>query len=418
MTPPASPLPPLEFKVVIPARLGSTRLPRKVLRPLAGKPLLQWVWQAACASGAGEVVIAADHDEVVQACRAFGADVRLTAASHQSGTDRVDEIARAAGWSEDTLVVNLQGDEPLMPPALVRQAAELLAGDARADIATLCHPLHAREEWLNPSVVKLVMDRDGYALYFSRAPIPWKREGTSAESPLPLGLAFRHIGLYAYRAGALRRYLREMDALPGLPLVASFPIGLARTDGKPGNAVAGFVCPLATDEASPRRRLEVIKAVTTRTKHQLKDLSPAALDQLTLLGMSPLILGQMTGQLSRLPPFFNLVISNVVGSRDKLYFRGAELESIYPISVLFDGYALNATIVGYADSVCIGYTGCRKAVPHLQRLAVYTGEALDELERAFGLGKRPAAKKAATKQAVKKAATNKQRARKKAAESL
>ena len=214
-------------------------------------------------------------------------------------------------------------------------------------------------------------------------------------------------------AGALRRYLREMDALPGLPLVASFPIGLARTDGKPGNAVAGFVCPLATDEASPRRRLEVIKAVTTRTKHQLKDLSPAALDQLTLLGMSPLILGQMTGQLSRLPPFFNLV-----GSRDKLYFRGAELESIYPISVLFDGYALNATIVGYADSVCIGYTGCRKAVPHLQRLAVYTGEALDELERAFGLGKRPAAKKAATKQAVKKAATNKQRARKKAAESL
>ena len=210
MTPPASPLPPLEFKVVIPARLGSTRLPRKVLRPLAGKPLLQWVWQAACASGAGEVVIAADHDEVVQACRAFGADVRLTAASHQSGTDRVDEIARAAGWSEDTLVVNLQGDEPLMPPALVRQAAELLAGDARADIATLCHPLHAREEWLNPSVVKLVMDRDGYALYFSRAPIPWKREGTSAESPLPLGLAFRHIGLYAYRAGALRRF----SALP------------------------------------------------------------------------------------------------------------------------------------------------------------------------------------------------------------
>jgi 3-deoxy-manno-octulosonate cytidylyltransferase (CMP-KDO synthetase) len=200
----------IPFKVVVPARLGSTRLPRKVLRPLAGKPLVQWVWQAACASGAAEVVIAADHDEVAQACRGFGADVRLTAASHQSGTDRVDEIARAAGWSEDTLVVNLQGDEPLMPPALVRQAAELLAGDTRADIATLCHPLHAREEWLNPGVVKLVTDRDGYAVYFSRAPIPWKREGASPESPLPAGLAFRHIGLYAYRAGALRRF----SALP------------------------------------------------------------------------------------------------------------------------------------------------------------------------------------------------------------
>ena len=202
------------FKIVIPARLGSTRLPRKVLRPLHGKPLLQWVWEAARASAAEQVIVAADDAEVLDACRDFGADARLTAASHQSGTDRIDEIARTAGWSDDTLVVNLQGDEPLMPPALIRQAAQLLAGDAGADIATLCHPLHAREEWLNPNVVKLVMDSFGYALYFSRAPIPWKREGTSAESPLPRGLAFRHIGLYAYRVGALRRF----SALPPAPL--------------------------------------------------------------------------------------------------------------------------------------------------------------------------------------------------------
>ncbi len=176
------------FKIVIPARLGSTRLPRKVLRPLHGKPLLQWVWEAARASAAEQVIVAADDAEVLDACRAFGADARLTAASHQSGTDRIDEIARTAGWSDDTLVVNLQGDEPLMPqPALIRQAAALLAGDAGADIATLCHPLHAREEWLNPNMVKLVMDTSGYALYFSRAPIPWKREGSSAESPLPAG---------------------------------------------------------------------------------------------------------------------------------------------------------------------------------------------------------------------------------------
>lgn len=198
------------FKVVIPARLGSTRLPRKVLRPLAGKPLVQWVWEAARACGAGEVVIAADNEEVLAACRAFGADARLTDPGHQSGTDRIDEIARAAGWSDDTLVVNLQGDEPLMQPQLVREAAELLAGDSAADIATLCHPLHTREDWLNPNFVKVVKDTRDYALYFSRAPIPWKREGTAAESPLPEGLAFRHIGLYAYRVGALRRF----SALP------------------------------------------------------------------------------------------------------------------------------------------------------------------------------------------------------------
>jgi WS/DGAT/MGAT family acyltransferase len=186
-------------------------------------------------------------------------------------------------------------------------------------------------------------------------------------------------------AGAIRRYLLELDALPELPLVASFPVGLARAEGAGGNAVAGFVCPLGTNEADPRRRVEIIKAVTTRTKAQLKNMSPAALDQLTLLGMSPLIVGQMTGQLSKLPPFFNLVISNVVASRDKLYFRGAELEALYPISVLFDGYALNATIVGYDDHISLGYTGCRNALPRLQRLAVYSGEALEELERAYGL---------------------------------
>ena len=222
------------FKVVIPARLGSTRLPRKVLRPLAGKPLVQWVWEAARASAAEQVIIAADDAQVLDACRAFGADARLTAPSHQSGTDRINEIAQAAGWGDDTLVVNLQGDEPLMPPALIRQAAELLAGDAGADIATLCHPLHAREEWLNPNVVKLVADSFGYALYFSRAPIPWRREPAAlpptdvplpsggagggvrvaGQDSFPQGLAFRHIGLYAYRAGALRRF----SALPPSPL--------------------------------------------------------------------------------------------------------------------------------------------------------------------------------------------------------
>lgn len=203
------------FKVVVPARLGSTRLARKVLREVGGKPVVQHVWDVARRSGAEEVIIATDSEEVQQVCARFGADVRLTAPQHQSGTDRAHEIARQAGWDASTIVVNLQGDEPLMPPALVRQAAELLADDPEADIASLCHPVHSVEEWLNPNVVKLVMDRRAYALYFSRAPIPWRREGSTREQPrLPDGLAFRHIGLYAYRVAALA----DFSQLPPAPL--------------------------------------------------------------------------------------------------------------------------------------------------------------------------------------------------------
>lgn len=205
----------LQFRIVIPARLGSTRLPGKVLRELNGKPLVAYVWEAALASGAEQVVVATDDDKVAAAARAFGADVQMTAASHSSGTDRANEVARVRGWSDDTIVVNLQGDEPLMPPAAVRQVAALLADDATADVTTLAHPIHAVDEWLNPNVVKVVTDRRGYALYFSRAPIPWKRDGATRERPLlPEGLAFRHIGLYAYRCGRLA----EFSALPPAPL--------------------------------------------------------------------------------------------------------------------------------------------------------------------------------------------------------
>ena len=236
----------MSFKVVIPARLGSTRLPRKVLRELAGKPLVQHVWEAAGRAGADEVVIATDSDEVHAACRAFGADVRMTAAHHQSGTDRADEIARAAGWDARSIVVNLQGDEPLMPPALVQQVARLLADDETADLASLCHPLHALEDWLNPNVVKLVMDRAGYALYFSRAPIPWRRDGSTAQSPqLPEGLAFRHIGLYAYRVSALSRFsvlgtapLEDCEALEQLRALShGLRIRMGVTDNPPPRGV-------------------------------------------------------------------------------------------------------------------------------------------------------------------------------------
>ena len=204
----------MKFKIVIPARLGSTRLPRKVLREIGGRPLVRYVWEAARRARADEVVVATDDAEVRAACEAFGADVQMTAARHASGTDRIHEVAVKRRWSAGTVVVNLQGDEPLMPPALVRRAAQLLAGDRAADIATLCHPLDSLEEWLNPNVVKVVMDGRGHALYFSRAPIPWRRDGATREAPqLPKGLAFRHIGLYAYRVAALARFSKLAPAL-------------------------------------------------------------------------------------------------------------------------------------------------------------------------------------------------------------
>ena len=186
-------------------------------------------------------------------------------------------------------------------------------------------------------------------------------------------------------SGAIRRYLTELNALPDKPLVASVPVGLPRSDGKGGNAVAGFVVPLGTHLADPAQRLETINAITSKTKEQLMGMSVTALEQFTMLGMSPLILGQMTGVLAKLPPFFNFVVSNVVASKEKLYLHGAELEAMYPISVLFDGYALNVTIIGYTDRVALGFTGCRDALPHLQRLAVYAGDALTELENAVGV---------------------------------
>jgi 3-deoxy-manno-octulosonate cytidylyltransferase (CMP-KDO synthetase) len=205
----------VSFHVVIPARLGSTRLPRKVLLDLAGKPVVQWVWEAAMAAGASSVTIATDAEEVAAACRRFGADVAMTDAAHQSGTDRANEVARQRGWGAAAIVVNVQGDEPLMPPALIAQATALLAEDADAHIATLAHAIHDAADFANPNVVKVVANRHGHALYFSRAPIPWQRDGSAVTSPaLPHGLAHRHIGLYAYRAGVLAAF----SALPPSPL--------------------------------------------------------------------------------------------------------------------------------------------------------------------------------------------------------
>jgi len=185
--------------------------------------------------------------------------------------------------------------------------------------------------------------------------------------------------------GAMRRYLQEQQALPDKTLYASVPVGRAHRDGESGNAASGFVCPLATDEADPLARLQRIAAVTRQGKQLFQATSPEAVGQYSLLGLAPLVLGQMTGTLARLPPLFNVTISNVVISKTPLYLRGAELEGMYPIGFLLDGYALIITLVGYCDRVSLGFVGCRDRIPHLQRLAVYTGEALAELETALQL---------------------------------
>ncbi|OUS26082.1 hypothetical protein A9Q99_19080 [Gammaproteobacteria bacterium 45_16_T64] len=185
--------------------------------------------------------------------------------------------------------------------------------------------------------------------------------------------------LLAVCGSAIRRYLQETSPVDE-SLLASVPMGLKRSAGKGGNAVAGFVVPLGTDLEDPLQRLQIIHRVTKRSKREILEMTPVAQQQLALLGLSPFVAGQMLGILPKIPPLFNFVVSNVVLSKGPLYLMGAELEAMYPVSFLFDGYAINITLVGYNDHVAIGFLGCREAVPSLQRLAVYTGDALTELE--------------------------------------
>lgn len=196
------------FKVVIPARYGASRLPGKPLRELVGRPMVEHVYRRACESGAEQVVIATDDARIESVARGFGAAVEMTSTNHPSGTDRLAEVVERLGWPDDTVIVNLQGDEPLMPPALIRQVADNLAAQPRAAIATLCTPITEAAEFFDPNVVKVVSDASGFALYFSRAPIPWSRDAFAASrEQLPSGVAHRrHLGLYAYRASFLCAY--------------------------------------------------------------------------------------------------------------------------------------------------------------------------------------------------------------------
>jgi len=204
-----------KFTVVIPSRYASERLPGKPLRDIAGKPMLQHVYERGLESEAGQVIIATDDDRIQTAAKAFGADVSMTGDHHLSGTDRLAEVAEKMGWADDHVIVNLQGDEPMMPAELINQCAALL-DDPQADVATLASPLASPADLLNPNIVKVICDDNGFALYFSRASIPFSRAPET--DSLAAETSRHHHGIYAYRAGILRR------------IVAAAPTGIEKCE--------------------------------------------------------------------------------------------------------------------------------------------------------------------------------------------
>ncbi len=198
----------MDFVVVIPARYASTRLPGKALLDIAGKPMVVHVVEQAKRSGAAEVWVATDDRRVEQAVKSFGHDVMMTSAHHASGTDRLAEVAGVRGWNEERIVMNVQGDEPRIPPSLIRDVAKVLNDDPGASMSTAAFPLDSAARAFDPNLVKVVLDKHGRALYFSRATIPWARdEFARTKDALPAALPILgHIGLYAYRCGFLRAY--------------------------------------------------------------------------------------------------------------------------------------------------------------------------------------------------------------------
>ncbi|MFZ9335800.1 MAG: 3-deoxy-manno-octulosonate cytidylyltransferase [Burkholderiaceae bacterium] len=205
----------VRFVALIPARLASTRLPRKPLADIAGAPMVVHVARQALRSGAAQTVVAADSPEIVDACAAHGVQAVLTRDDHASGSDRLAEACDVLSLADDAIVVNVQGDEPLIEPALIADVAALLQRSPQAAMSTAAHPFAQASEFASPHAVKVVLDGTGHALYFSRAPIPWWRDGyAQGIGALPPDAPLRHIGLYAYRVGFLRRF----PALPPSPL--------------------------------------------------------------------------------------------------------------------------------------------------------------------------------------------------------
>ncbi len=234
------------FIVVIPARLQSSRLPEKALADLAGKPMVVRVAERAQQSAASRIIVATDHVRIAEACQAAGVDVVMTREDHPSGTDRLAEVVQCCDLPDEAIIVNVQGDEPLIDPALIDLAARLVA-QGSAPVATLAHPIHDAADMHNPNVVKVVCDAQGHAMYFSRAPIPFARDAFAQDqNTLPSALpVMRHIGIYAYRAGFLRQYcsltpslLEQFEALEQLRVLwHGYAIAVACVDHPPAAGV-------------------------------------------------------------------------------------------------------------------------------------------------------------------------------------
>lgn len=230
------------FVVVIPARFASVRLPGKPLRNIAGEPMIRHVYSVALQSRADEVWIATDDSRIEAAAKDFGANVCMTSADHHSGTERLAEVAKIRDWPDDLAVVNLQGDEPLLPPVLIDECAALLDDDS-IGMGTLASPMQSADEFLNPNVAKIVTDQQGNALYFSRAPIPFARDGQNDEPALRVAL--RHHGIYAYRCRILRQLIaagpcdieqcEKLEQLRALWLGITVRVG--RASVRPGRGV-------------------------------------------------------------------------------------------------------------------------------------------------------------------------------------
>ena len=243
------------FVVVIPARYASVRFPGKPLADIGGKPMIAHVVDRAKESGAAEVVVATDDERIAKAVTSYGCEVSMTRTDHATGTDRIAEVVAQRGWDDETIVVNAQGDEPLMPSPLIRTVAQALREHEEASIATACHPINDIDEFLDTNAVKVVVDEAGYALYFSRAPIPWPRDAfADKQSLLPDRLqALRHIGIYAYRCEFLRKYatlepvsIERFESLEQLRAMAHgyrIAVTVSEKAPPPGAAPIGSSCP-------------------------------------------------------------------------------------------------------------------------------------------------------------------------------
>ncbi len=236
----------MSFKVVIPARYNSTRLPAKPLLDIGGVPMVVRVAQQAVKSGAEQIVVATDHTEILQTVQSYGFEAMITRLDHVSGTDRIAEVAWNLNWMHDTIVVNVQGDEPLIEPSLISAVANNLSANVEAVMSSACHSIHDKTAFINPNVVKVVLDANEHALYFSRAPIPYPRDAFLADLPLSNDMnIYRHIGIYGYRVSFLKNYanlktslMEKMESLEQLRvLYHGYKISMLITGDAPASGV-------------------------------------------------------------------------------------------------------------------------------------------------------------------------------------